>query len=273
MRSLERYCLPPLILLVLAVVAVLACLVSFLPLREHWRALASGETLFALRLSLWTSGLAMVVALLLAIPAAYFLARRDFPGKQALDTVLDLPLVMPPLIAGVGLLLLFGDTILSTALARLGLRVIFSPGGAVVAQAFVASFIVLRSSKAAFEAVDPEYEAAAQTLGLKPLQVFRRVTLPLAGRGIFSAAVLGWARAMGEFGATLMLAGATRHRTETLPLAVYLNISSGEPGIAISCALILLALGFALLAVLRSVTGSTRRESTHRGGERVCHSN
>jgi molybdate transport system permease protein len=253
MRGLGKYCLPPLGFLVLAVLAVLGALVSFLSPGELLEALTSAETLFAVKLTLLTSGLAALLAFLLAAPAAYFMARGNFKGKQMLDALLDLPLVMPPLAAGVGLLLFLGDSPAGRALASLGLHLVFSPAGAVLAQAFVASFILLRGAKAAFEAVDPEYEAAAQTLGLNPRQVFLRVTLPMAGQGLLSAAVLAWARAMGEFGATLMVAGATRFRTETLPMAVFLNISSGEPGIAVACALILLALGFSIMAILRLV--------------------
>lgn len=261
MSSLLRICLIPLAVLALLVLAVLASLVFYLSPGEQMRALVSAETLFAVRLTLLTSAAATMLALLLGVPAAYFLARRDFRGKRLLDTVLDLPLVMPPLIAGVGLLLLLGNTQVAGALAAVGLRLVFTPAGAVLAQTFVAAFIVLRGAKAAFEAVGPEYEAAAQTLGLRPLQVFWRVTLPMAGRGLLSAAVLAWARAMGEFGATLMVAGATRMQTETLPMSVFLNLSSGEPGIAVASALILLALGFALLAVLRWLMGRALNRS------------
>ena len=119
--------------------------------------------------------------------------------------------------AGVGLLLFLGSRHVSEALATAGLQLIFTPAGVVMAQAFVAGFIVLRGAKAAFDTVDPDYEAVALTMGLDPLRVFWRVSLPMAARGLVSAVVLAWARAMGEFGATLMVAGATRFKTETLP--------------------------------------------------------
>ena len=130
------------------------------------------------------------------------------------------------------------------------------------AQTFVATPIIIRSAKAAFESVDRGYEETALTLGLDPVKVFWRVNLPLAGRGILSGIVLAWARTMGEFGATLMVAGATRMRTETLPMAVYLNISSGELGIAVSSALVLLGAAFVLLLTLRLIQRPGSGEAT-----------
>ena len=162
---------------------------------------------------------------------------------------------MPPLIVGVGLLFLFGQNMLGKHLAKLGISFIFNPAGAVAAQAFIATPIVMKSARAAFSSIDRGYEEAAQTLGLRPMSVFLRVNIPIAGRNLFSGIVLAWARSMGEFGGTLMVAGATRFYTETLPIAVYLNISSGETGIAISCALVLLAAAFVLLLVSRVFSG------------------
>ena len=251
MRPLANLFLAPLLLVALAVVAVLFALAVQLSLGEFFSALSSKETLFALRLSLMTSLAAVGVALLLGVPSGYVLARCEFAGKTVIETLLDLPLVMPPLVVGVGLLFLLGPELLGGPLAAWGIRLVFSPWGVVVAQAFIATAIITRSSKATFEAVDPGYELAALTLGLGPVSVFGRITLPLARRGLASGAVLAWARCMGEFGATLMVAGATRFRTETLPIAVYLNISSGEVEIALSCALVLMAAAFGLLVILR----------------------
>jgi molybdate transport system permease protein len=243
----------PLILLALLVLGVLVAM--FLPLTPAGalRAITSPETLFALRLSLCTSLAATAVAVVLGVPSGYVLARQNFPGKAVLDTFLDLPLVMTPLIAGVGLLFLLGKSGLGDVLSSLGIQVLFTPLGAVVAQAFIAAPIVTRSSRAAFEALSPRYEWAGQTLGLRPSQVFFQVTLPMARQGILSGTVLAWARAVGEFGATLMVAGATRFRTETLPMAVYLNITSGEIEVALSAALILLFAGFAMVLLLKAI--------------------
>ncbi|MEJ2716295.1 MAG: ABC transporter permease [Deltaproteobacteria bacterium] len=263
MTRLDRSFSVPLLLFAFLVIGVLVALASQLSFGELKASVLSSETVFALRFSLTVSLAALFFALIIGIPSAYFLARHDFPGKGLLDTLLDVPLVMPPLVAGVGLLFLFGRTMLGSPLADLGIDLVLSPYGAVVAQTYVATPIVMRNSKAAFESVDRGYEAMAMTLGLTPLKIFFRVNLPLAGRTIVSGTILAWARAIGEFGATLMVAGATRFRTETLPIAVYLNISSGEVGIALSCALVLVVTAFVLLLLLRLL--SRRRDAIDNG--------
>ena len=248
---MNRLFLAPLLILCLFTAAVLTALFFQLSPKEIMAALASEETRFALRLSIMTSIASTFLALILGVPTGYFLARATFPGKEILDTVLDLPLVITPLIAGVGLLFLFGRNMLGGVLEKWGIHILFTPWGAVLAQTFVACPIVMGSSRAAFERTGCRYEWAAATLGLRPSQVFFRISLPLARQGILAGTVLGWTRAMGEFGATLMVAGAIRFKTETLPTAVYLNISSGELGTALSCAWVLMATGFVFLLTLR----------------------
>lgn len=250
-RPLDLLFALPLVVVVLAVVGVLVALGARLAPDDLWVALTSAETLFALRLTLITSLAGLAGAAVLGIPAGYLLARRRFPGRVLVDTLLDLPLVMPPLVTGVGLLFLFGRRMLGEPLTRLGIDILFSPLGVVVAQGFVAATVLLRASKAAFQSVDPRMAEAAATLRASPWDVFRSVELPLAVPGLAAGAVLAWARAVGEFGATLMLAGATRFHTETLPVAVFLNIATGETGVAVACALLLLAVAFLLLLALR----------------------
>ena len=252
----------PLAVIVLAIAAVLVGLGARLSLAELLSALRSQETLFALRLSLGTSLISLAIAVLLGVPAAYLLARRRVPGMAVVDTLLDLPLVMPPLVAGLGLLFVIGRQSPVPPLARLGAELLFSPAGIVLAQSFVATTIVLRSAKAAFAAVDPGYRAVAGTLGLPPARVLWSIDLPLAAGGIAAGVVLAWARALGEFGATLMVAGATRLHTETLPMAIYLNIATGETEVAVACALVLLATAFALLLLIRFLSGG-RPERRH----------
>ena len=241
----------PLVFLGVMVGGVVLALAIQVSPGELWQALRSRETLFALRFSLSVSAGAMALAVPLGIASAYFLSRREFPGKRLVDALLDLPLVMPPLIAGMGLLFLFGRNLLGDHLARLGLELVFTPWGAVAAQAFIATPIVMRNAKAAFESVDPGFQETAMVLGLNPWRVFFQVNLPLAGRSVAAGVILAWARTMGEFGATLMVAGATRMHTESLPVAVYLNLASGELGIAASCALVLLVVCFGVLVFLR----------------------
>ena len=253
MKGLHRLCFITLLLLVLLVVGVLLAIIFRLSFGELLEAFSSEEVLFALRLSIVTSLAAMFFALILGLPSGYILARRSFIGKNILDTLIDIPLIMPPLVAGVGLLFLFGQSFLGKHLANFGISFIFSAWGAVLAQAFIAAPIIARSSKSAFELVSPQYEWAAQTLGLRPMKTFFTITLPMAKQGILSGIVLAWARSIGEFGATLMVAGATRMKTETLPIAVFLNISSGELGIALSCSLMLIGAGFIMLFILKGI--------------------
>jgi molybdate transport system permease protein len=250
----------PLIILSIFTAAVLSALFLRLSPSEIISALGSPETRFALRLSLLTSLASTLLAVLLGVPTGYFLARTQFTGKEILDTFLDLPLVITPLVAGVGLLFLFGQSMLGQRLGALGIHILFTPWGAVLAQTFVACPIVMRSSRAAFERIGNRYELAGATLGLKPFQVFFQISLPLARHGILAGTILGWTRAMGEFGATLMVAGAIRFKTETLPIAVYLNISSGEMETALSCAWVLMATGFVLLLALRWIGHAPRPE-------------
>lgn len=253
MTRFERLSALPLAAIAVMIAGVLAALALRLRFGELIGAITAPETLFALRLSLLTSTAALAIALLLGLPAAYLMARRHFPGQVLLDTLLDVPLVMPPLVAGLGLLFLFGRPMLGGPLAAIGIELLFSPAGVVLALAFVATTVVLRSAAAAFRAVVPGYAAAARTLGAGAWEVFWRIDLPLAGRGIGAGAVLAWARALGEFGATLMVAGATRFHTETLPLAVFLNIATGETGIAVACALILVAVALLMLLAIRGL--------------------
>jgi len=255
----------PLVVVTLLVCSVLAALLFHVSPGDVWQALGSSETRFALRLSLATSVAAVALSLCLGVPSGYVLARRRFPAQALLDTLLDLPLVMTPLVAGIGILFLFGRDWLGGTLAELGVRLVFTPLGAVLAQTFIAVPIVIRSSRAAFEGVNRRFELAGQTLGLSAPEIFVRITLPLAWQGILTGAILAWARALGEFGATLMVAGATRFKTATLPVSVYLNISSGELGAAIACAWILLALGFVLLLAVK-LLGRSRRTASASGG-------
>ena len=256
----------PLVVLTLLVCSVLAALLFHVSPGDVWQALGSSETRFALRLSFVTSLAAVVLSLILGVPAGYVLARRRFPAKAVIDTLLDLPLVMTPLVAGIGILFLFGRDWLGGYLAGLGLRLVFTPLGAVLAQTFIAAPIVVRSSRSAFESVNRRFELAGQTLGLSAPVIFVRITLPLAWQGILTGTILAWARALGEFGATLMVAGATRFKTATLPVSVYLNISSGELGAAIAGAWILLAMGFVLLLAVKLLGRTGSNAFAGRGG-------
>ncbi len=218
----------------------------------------SPEIQFAIRLSLMTSIASTFMCIIIAIPASYALARYQFRGKAIVNTLLDLPMALPPIVAGLGLLLIFGTTTAGTYLADMGLKFVFTPMGIVVAQFAVNISLMLRIVRSTFESINPRYEHVAQTLGCTPFQAFMRTTLPLSKNGVIAGSVITWSRAMGEFGAVLMLAGATRMRTETLPIALYLNISSGELDLAIASATILICISGVALYLFEVKGGLAR---------------
>lgn len=203
----------------------------------------------ALMLSLTTSLAATGLCVALGLPAAYLLARQRFPGREWLDTLVDLPITVPPVVAGVGLLLLFGRMgLLGQHLEVLGIRVAFTPLAVVLAQAFVALPFFVKAARAGFQAIDPEFELVALTLGASRWQMWRHVTLPLARPALLAGVTLAWARAMSEFGATLMFAGNLPGKTQTLPLAV-MSAMEVDLDTALSLsAITLLVAGLALVA-------------------------
>jgi molybdate transport system permease protein len=203
----------------------------------------------ALPLSLETSAAAAALCGLLGLPGAYLLARRRFAGREWLDTLVDLPMTVPPVVAGVGLLLLFGRMgLLGRSLEAVGLRVAFTPLAVVVAQAFVALPFFVKAARAGFQALDPELEQIALTLGASRWQVWRHITLPLCRPALLAGITLAWARAMSEFGATLMFAGNLPGRTQTLPLAVMSAMEVDLDTALTLAAISLAAAGLALVA-------------------------
>ena len=219
-------------------------------LGRHWRA-ASGGT--ALRLSLQCSLLATLVSLVLGLPLAWILARHRFPGRSLLRALTTLPMVLPPVVGGVALLSVFGrrGVLGRWLLDVFGIRLPFTTAGAVVAEAFVAMPFLVLTAEAAFRAGDRRFEEAAATLGATRFVVFRRVTLPLVAPALVAGAVLTWARALGEFGATITFAGNTAGQTTTLPLAAYDLLNGSEPDGAIVISLVLLVVSLAVLVALR----------------------
>lgn len=183
----------------------------------------------ALTLTLKVAGWATALNLLLGVGVGFLLARKRFWGRELLDTVLTLPMVMPPTVLGYYLLVLIGrNGPIGAWLKGFGINLIFTWQGAVIAATIVAFPLVFKSARAAFEAVDPQLEQAARVLGLKETALFFRVTLPLAWRGIMAGVLLAFARATGEFGATLMVAGSIPGRTQTLSVAIYEAVQAGQ---------------------------------------------
>lgn len=206
----------------------------------------------ALRLSLISATAATAVSLVLGVPLAWLLARTELPGRRVIRALVTLPLVLPPVVGGVALLLVLGrrGIVGSWLDSAFGITLPFTTTGVVIAEAFVAMPFLVISVEGALRAADPRYEEAAATLGASRLTAFRRVTLPLIAPGIAAGAVLAWARALGEFGATITFAGNFPGRTQTMPLAVYLAMES-DPQAAIALSLVLLVVSVAVLVGLR----------------------
>ncbi|MFJ8621570.1 ABC transporter permease [Kitasatospora sp. NPDC093550] len=206
----------------------------------------------ALRLSLISATAATAVSLVLGVPLAWLLARTELPGRRVIRALVTLPLVLPPVVGGVALLLVLGrrGIVGSWLDSAFGITLPFTTTGVVIAEAFVAMPFLVISVEGALRGADPRYEEAAATLGASRLTAFRRVTLPLIAPGIAAGAVLAWARALGEFGATITFAGNFPGRTQTMPLAVYLAMES-DPQAAIALSLVLLAVSVAVLVGLR----------------------
>lgn len=204
-----------------------------------------------LLLSLKVAGLATVVSVLVAIPVAWLLARRRGPLPAALDAICALPLVLPPTVLGYYLVLLVGRRgALGPLLANLGVNLIFSWQGAVVAAAVVIFPLIYKSARAALEDVDINLEDAACTLGASPLRVFISISLPLAARGITAGIMLAFARGMGEFGATLMIAGNIPGKTQTLALGIYAAFQAGNDSFALLLVIVTSLLCAAILAAI-----------------------
>jgi molybdate transport system permease protein len=184
----------------------------------------------ALVLTLKVAGWATALNLLLGVGVGFAMARARFPGRDLLDAVLTLPMVMPPTVLGYYLLVLIGShsPLGSWLIQHFGIRLIFTWQGAVIAAMVVAFPLVFKAARAAFETVDPQLEDAARTLGMHEIAIFFRVSLPLAWRGVLSGLLLSFARALGEFGATLMVAGSIPGRTQTLSIAVYEAVQAGQ---------------------------------------------
>ncbi|MEU1420279.1 ABC transporter permease [Kitasatospora sp. NPDC005751] len=214
--------------------------------------LTSTEVWDALRLSLFCATAATGVSLVLGVPLAWVLARTELPARRLVRALVTLPLVLPPVVGGVALLLVLGrrGIVGSWLDSAFGITLPFTTTGVVIAEAFVAMPFLVISVEGALRAADPRYEEAAATLGASRLTAFRRVTLPLIAPGIGAGAVLAWARALGEFGATITFAGNFPGRTQTMPLAVYLAMES-DPEAAIALSLVLLVVSIAVLAGLR----------------------
>jgi molybdate transport system permease protein len=247
---------------------LLLCILAAPLLAQTWRAFKhhddisdqGGTTVTdALVLSLTTSITSLLLIVGFGTPLAYAIARRSFRAKPVLETLIDLPMVLPPAVAGLALLMAFGRRgVLGGWLDDAGVRVGFTTTAVIFAQIFVSSPFYLRAARAAFSRMEPSMEEAAADLGATPMRVLRSVTVPLAAPGLAAGAVLAWARAVGEFGATIMFAGNLPRETQTLPLAIYGRYEAGDLETALAMALILLGSSFLVLVSARGLGARLR---------------
>jgi molybdate transport system permease protein len=247
---MKRFSLALTYLIFIFIAAILLGLVVYSPFPALAASLASPEIRFAILLSLATSVISTLLCIAFAIPVAYALARYQFFGKRIATLALTLPLTLPPLVAGIALLLFFGTTPWGRTLEEAGIAVIFTPLGIIVAEVFVNIPYMIRILRSTFSTINPRYEYVAKTLGCTETGAFFHVTLPMARSGLLAGTVITWSKAMGEFGAVLMVAGATTMRTETLPIALYLNISTGDLNLAVAAATILILISLLTLCAV-----------------------
>jgi molybdate transport system permease protein len=211
----------------------------------------------ALRLSLLCSATAIAIIVLVGTPAAYLLATRRFRGRSLVITLVELPLVLPPAVAGIGLLAALGPNgVLGGLIEDAGLQLVLTTTGVILALTFVAAPFYLRQAQAGFEAVDRTWLDASRTLGAGEARTFLRVAIPGAGPGLIAGFALAWGRALGEFGATLMFAGSFRGITQTVPLAIYERFSTDFTG-ALALSAVLVAVSAALLLAVKFLSGSS----------------
>ena len=213
--------------------------------------LQNWQIINAIQLSLYTSAIAVLIAFVLAVPSAYFMATRNFPGKIIIDTILDLPVVLPPAVAGIALLYTFAPRgILGPTLIQLGITIPGFTIAVIIAQVFVASPFLFRAAKTGFENQNRDICNSARILSGSRIRVFFTVSLPLTMRSIISGTLLTWTRAIGEFGATLMFAGNLPDETATMPVTIYTLLYSNQTG-AIILSIILIVLSFTVLVIVK----------------------
>jgi molybdate transport system permease protein len=229
----------------------LASLLLHEPPALLWASMQQPEVLEALQLSALTTTISTLLAVLFGLPVAFVLARRHFPGRKLLETLVTMPTVLPPVVAGVALLLTFGRFgLIGRYLSPLGITIPFTTVAVVMAQMFVSSPFFVNSARAGLEQLDTRYELAAYTLRASPFYAFRRIVIPLVRPALLAGVGLAWARALGEFGATITFAGNFPGITQTLPIAVYIA-SETDLDTAVAISVVLLAVSFGVLLALR----------------------
>ncbi len=252
-----------LLLMVLSLPAL--ALVALPVIGLFWRAqlgrvgsyVCCGPVAQALTLSLTTSGLTAALILVIGTPLAYWLAYSEFRGKRVVDTLVDLPVILPPAVAGLALLMTFGRVgLVGRHLSAAGITIPFTTAAVVLAQSFVAGPFYIRQARVGFESVPRQLMMASLTMGASPLRTFLRVTAPLASHAILAGLIMAWARAVGEFGATLIFAGNLQGVTQTMPLAIYTSLETNVNA-AVVLSVTLVAISFLVIIVTKLLLGPT----------------
>ncbi|MGP8337707.1 MAG: ABC transporter permease [Methanosarcinaceae archaeon] len=229
------------------ILSIIACLFTATSITEFMNEIRSPEIISSIIISLETSFVVVLISLIFGVPTAYLLATKKFRGSSILDTLIDLPIVFPPLVCGLAILIAFGGQ----GIFR-HFEILFTIKGIIIAQLFVASPFLIRSSRTAFESINPDTINAARTLGATESYTFRKISLPLARNGIMSGVVMTWSRALGEFGATAMVAGCIPYRTETMTIGIYMHAMSGNLGASVALSLLLVGFAFIMLVAFKS---------------------
>ena len=253
-RTFRAATISALVILIVFMVGILVSMLTFTNWNSFVSAILSSEILFAIKLSLLTATIATIISGLIAIPVAYAISKNNFPGKDIVDSFLDLPIVISPIALGAGLLIFF-STPAGSAINN-NVRFVFAVPGIVLAQIAVVSALAIRLLKSTFDGIDIRYEQVSRTLGCSKFEAFTRVVLPMAKGGLIASGILTWARALGEFGATVTLAGAMAMKTETLPIAIYLNLASADVDKAIAVVFILIIIAVIALFLIRKLTSN-----------------
>lgn len=253
-RTFKVATISVLAVLIIFIVGIVISLVTYTNWDTFVSTLLSEEILFAIRLSVITATIATIVSIIIGVPTAYAISQSNFPGKDIVDSLLDLPIVISPVALGACLLVFF-NTPVGAGINDNVIRFVFAVPGIILAQITIVSALAIRLLKSTFDSIDPRYEQVSRTLGCSKIGAFFKITLPLAKDGLIASAILTWARAIGEFGATVTLAGATAMKTETLPVAIFLSLASADVEKAIAVIFVLVALAVIALIIMRKIVG------------------
>lgn len=249
---------------VVLIVALLVADLAFTSPRHFADALKKPEIQYAIRLTLVTCSVSALLSILVATPLGYLLSRFKFRGRGVIDTIVDIPIVLPPLVIGLSLLILFhlpvaGSNLEQFLQERVGLRVTYAKPAVVLAQFAVACAFAVKTMRVTFDQIDTRAEQVALTLGCRRSQAFLQIALPQAWAGIVAALTVAWARSLGEFGPILVFAGATRMRTEVLSTTVFLELSVGQLEAAVAVSLLMVLAAIAVLGIVRLLGAEVSR--------------